>query len=93
MDLAFARNRPKFIPEDIFEADAGLVMADYNRAFYDPGLAASVVEVVVGRFERTVIMTMVRHGIPPAVFPAHAYIVWWYIYTRNPYCFLRLNIA
>ena len=64
MDIAFARNLPKSAPEDIFEADAGLVMADHNRAFYNSGLAASVVKIVVDRFERTVIVTMDRHGIP-----------------------------
>ena len=68
MDLAFARNRPKFIPEDVFEADASLPMADHNRPFYDSGFAAGVVEVVVSRFGRSVIMTMGRHGTPQRCF-------------------------
>jgi hypothetical protein len=42
-------------------------MADHNRAFYDPGFAASVVNIVVGHFERIVIITMGRHGTTNSV--------------------------
>ncbi|MGA7964705.1 MAG: hypothetical protein WCB49_02190, partial [Gammaproteobacteria bacterium] len=58
---------PKFIPEDIFEADAGLVMADYNRAFYDSGFAAGV----VGRVPIAIAISLGRHSAPPHTILVH----------------------
>jgi hypothetical protein len=55
----FARNRSKFIPEDFFEADAGLAMADHGQVFYDSGPAA---RVVIFNFGMVVVIAIGNHA-------------------------------